>query len=87
MIEIPQPRLAIVVTGPTSGGKTALSAAIGRRYGLPIASLDSMKIYRRMDIGTAKPSPELRQELGFEMLDLREPWQPFSFAGAASSFR
>ena len=60
MIELPTPELAIVVTGPTAGGKTSLSAAIARRLELPIISLDSMKVYRRMDIGTAKPSAQLR---------------------------
>lgn len=80
MIELPTPELAIVVTGPTAGGKTSLSAAIARRLELPIISLDSMKVYRRMDIGTAKPSAQLRAEIGFEMLDLRDPWETFNVA-------
>ena len=68
----------IVVTGPTCGGKTGLSAALAREFSWPILSLDSMKVYRGMDIGSAKPSRALRDELHFELLDLRDPWERFS---------
>ncbi len=70
--------LTIVVTGPTCGGKTGLSTEIARRFGWPILSLDSMKIYRGMDIGAAKPSPLLQSELRFELIDLRDPQESFS---------
>ena len=72
--------LTIVVTGPTCGGKTGLSSELARRFGWPILSLDSMKVYRRMDIGAAKPSSALRSELHFELIDIREPWESFSAA-------
>ncbi|MGA1202467.1 MAG: tRNA (adenosine(37)-N6)-dimethylallyltransferase MiaA [Planctomycetota bacterium] len=68
----------VVVTGPTCGGKTGLSTALARATGWPILSLDAMKVYRGMDIGSAKPSAELRSELRFELLDLRDPWETFS---------
>ena len=68
----------VVVTGPTCGGKTGLASALARRFGWPILSLDAMKVYRRMDIGSAKPSEELRRELRFELIDIREPWESFS---------
>jgi tRNA dimethylallyltransferase len=78
---------ALVITGPTSGGKTGLASEIARRTGRPILSLDSMKVYRRLDIGTAKPSPMLRAELCFELIDLREPWESFSAADYLESWR
>jgi len=78
---------ALVITGPTSGGKTGLAAEIARRLDRPILSLDSMKVYRRLDIGTAKPSAELRAELRYELIDLREPWEPFSAADYLEEWR
>jgi tRNA dimethylallyltransferase len=50
-----------VVTGPTASGKTALALELAERLGLEILSMDSMAVYRQMDIGTAKPSPEERR--------------------------
>jgi len=78
---------ALVITGPTSGGKTGLAAEIARRTGGTILSLDSMKVYRRLDIGTAKPSGALRAELRFELIDLREPWESFSAADYLEAWR
>ena len=52
-----QPKL-VVITGPTASGKTALGVALARRFGGEVVSADSMQIYRGMDIGTAKPTPE-----------------------------
>ncbi len=70
--------LTFVVTGPTCGGKTGCSARLARRFGGSIWSLDSMKVYRGLDIGTAKPTRELQSELRFELLNLRDPWERFS---------
>ncbi len=50
------------------------------RIGAEIISLDSMKVYRRMDIGTAKPSSEVRAAIPHHLIDVVEPWQPFSVA-------
>ena len=55
-----QPKL-VVITGPTASGKTALGVALARRLGGEVVSADSMQIYRGMDIGTAKPTPEEMQ--------------------------
>ena len=52
-----QPKL-VVITGPTASGKTALGVALAQRLGGEVVSADSMQIYRGMDIGTAKPTPE-----------------------------
>ena len=48
----------LVICGPTASGKTALAVALAKRTGGEVVSADSMQIYRRMDIGTAKPTAE-----------------------------
>ena len=68
------------ILGCTAGGKAALGHELARRTGGQILSVDSMKIYRRMDIGTAKPSPEARAEATYHGLDLVEPGESFSVA-------
>ena len=73
--EIPQ---VLVVAGPTATGKTRLGIELARRYNGEIVSADSMQIYRRMDIGTAKASPEERAAAPHHMLDVAEPWEDYS---------
>jgi len=51
----------LVVTGPTASGKERLALAVAMQIGGEIVSADSMKVYREMDIGTAKPSPAARR--------------------------
>ncbi len=68
----------IVITGPTATGKTALSVALAKRLGGEIVSADSMQIYRRMDIGTAKVSPREAEGVPHHMVDVAEPWESFS---------
>ena len=68
----------LVVAGPTATGKTRLGIALARRYGGEIVSADSMQVYRRMDIGTAKASPRERAEAPHHMLDVAEPWESYS---------
>ena len=48
----------LVISGPTASGKTALAVELAKRYNGEVISADSMQIYRRMDIGTAKPTKE-----------------------------
>ena len=71
------PRL-ICIAGPTASGKTALSIALARELDGEIVSCDSMQVYRRMDIGTAKPTPEERAGIPHYMLDVAEPSEDFS---------
>lgn len=66
------------LTGPTASGKTAVAMALAGRLDAEIVSLDSMAIYRGMDIGTAKPRPELRQRIPHHLLDIVDPDQQFS---------
>ena len=70
----------IVIAGPTASGKTALSIALAQTFGGEIVSADSMQIYRRMDIGTAKPTLVERQGIPHHMLDVAEPDENFSVA-------
>jgi len=66
------------ILGPTACGKGAVSRELARRVGGQIVSVDSMKVYRRMDIGTAKPSPEVRAETPHHCIDVVEPSEGFS---------
>ena len=68
------------VVGPTASGKSALALAIAERYGGEIISCDSMQLYRRMDIGTAKPTAEERVRIPHHMIDVAEPTDSFSCA-------
>jgi len=68
------------IMGCTASGKGALGRELARRLGGQIISVDSMKIYRRMDIGTAKPSCEARGEIPHHCIDIVGPSEPFSVA-------
>ena len=68
----------ICIAGPTASGKTALSIALAKELDAEIISCDSMQIYRRMDIGTAKPSMEEQAGIVHHMLDVAEPDEDFS---------
>ena len=67
-----QPKL-VVITGPTASGKTALGVMLAQRLGGEVVSADSMQIYRGMDIGTAKPTPEEMQGVPHHMIDIADP--------------
>jgi len=68
------------ILGCTAVGKGAVGREIARRVGGQIVSADSMKIYRRMDIGTAKPSAKVRAEIPHRCIDVVEPAESFSVA-------
>ena len=68
----------ICIAGPTASGKTALSIALAKALDGEIVSCDSMQVYRQMDIGTAKPTPEERAGIPHHMLDVAEPTEDFS---------
>ena len=69
-----------VLTGPTASGKTALSIRLAKTHHCEIVCMDSMQIYRRMNIGTAKPTPEEMEGVPHHMLDVAEPDEAFSVA-------
>ena len=68
----------ICIAGPTASGKTALSIALAKELGGEIVSCDSMQVYKRMDIGTAKPTAEEMEGIPHHMLSVAEPWEDFS---------
>jgi len=63
----------IVLVGPTAIGKTALSLEMAERYGCEIISMDSMQVYRLMDIGTAKATREERDRVRHHLIDIVQP--------------
>ena len=71
----PAERPIVVIVGPTAGGKTRLAIDLARTLpgGGVCLSADSMQVYREMDIGTAKPTPQEQAEAPHELIDLVEP--------------
>ena len=70
----------LAVVGPTATGKTALGVALAEQFGGEIISADSMQIYKGLDIGTAKVTPEETHGIPHHAVDLLEPDQTFSVA-------
>jgi tRNA dimethylallyltransferase len=68
----------ILILGVTASGKGRAAFELARELDGEIVSVDSMKVYRRMDIGTAKPSKEARQQVRYHMIDIVEPSESFS---------
>jgi tRNA dimethylallyltransferase len=71
----------VAIVGPTASGKSAVAMAVARQLGdVELVSIDSMQVYRGMDIGTAKPTPAERAEIPHHLLDLVEPTHDFTVA-------
>src|SRR5688500_12289760 len=68
------------IIGPTASGKSDLAMALARQLGGEILSVDSLQVYRGMDVGTAKPSPQEQREVAHHLIDVVEPDQPFTAA-------
>jgi tRNA dimethylallyltransferase len=73
-------RKLIAVVGPTATGKTGLAIQLAQAIDGEIVGADSRQVYRRMDIGTAKPTPEERALAPYHLLDVADPDEPFSLA-------
>ena len=71
---------AIYLTGPTASGKTAIGVLLARRLDAEVIALDSMTLYRGMDIGTAKPTMEERGGVPHHLIDVLDPWESASVA-------
>jgi tRNA dimethylallyltransferase len=67
-----------VLAGPTASGKTALSLELAARYRIEVISADAMMVYRRLDIGTAKPTPLEREQVPHHLIDIADPNADFS---------
>lgn len=74
------PPKIVIVCGPTGVGKTAFAIELAKRFGGEIVGADSMQIYRRMDIGTAKPTAEEKAAVPHHMVDIIAPDEPFDAA-------
>ena len=74
------PPKILVVSGPTASGKTALAVELALAHSGEVVSADSMQIYRRMDIGTAKPTRAEMRGVPHHMLDVADPGEDFSVA-------
>ena len=68
----------ICVAGPTASGKTALAVELAKEFNGEVVSCDSMYVYKRMNIGTAKPTTEEMDGIVHHMIDVAEPWEDFS---------
>lgn len=66
-----------ILTGPTAVGKSDFSIEFAKRTGAEIVSVDSMQLYRRMDIGTSKVDPESRKKVPHHMIDVLDPGEEF----------
>ncbi|MBF0621052.1 MAG: tRNA (adenosine(37)-N6)-dimethylallyltransferase MiaA [Magnetococcales bacterium] len=70
----------IFIMGPTASGKSGLALSLAQHFPFEIVNADSIQVYRRMDIGSAKPSPEEQAQVPHHLLDVVEPDDPFSAA-------
>ncbi len=71
---------AIFLMGPTASGKTALAIALRQRLPVDVISVDSALVYRGLDIGSAKPSLEEQAQAPHQLIDIRDPAEPYSAA-------
>jgi tRNA dimethylallyltransferase len=82
---VPRP---VALVGTTASGKSALALDLARRDPtIEIVSVDSMQVYRGMDIGTAKPTPPERAEVPHHLIDIADPWDEFTVAWFAAEAR
>jgi tRNA dimethylallyltransferase len=78
----------VAVVGATASGKSALALAMARAdASIELVSVDSMQVYRRMDIGTAKPTPAERAEVPHHLIDVIDPWEEFTVTAFAERAR
>ncbi len=73
-------RTVLALIGPTAVGKTEIAIEIARRLPISLISLDSVMVYRDMDIGTAKPSREILREYPHALVNIRDPSETYSAA-------
>ena len=78
---------ALALMGPTAAGKTALALDWAERFDGEIVSVDSALVYRGLDIGAAKPDADERARAPHHLIDIRDPWLPYSAAEFARDAR
>ena len=77
----------IILCGPTAAGKTSAAICLARIFNIHIVNADSMQVYRYMDIGTAKPTPEEQRQVPHHLIDIVNPDEPFDAAQYAKQAR
>ena len=78
----------VALVGTTASGKSDLALAVARRWrDVEIVSVDSMCVYRSMDLATAKPEPAVRAEVPHHLIDLVDPWEPFTVSDFQAAAR
>ncbi|MEZ5651811.1 MAG: tRNA (adenosine(37)-N6)-dimethylallyltransferase MiaA [Burkholderiaceae bacterium] len=77
----------ILLLGPTASGKSAIAMALAERFEIEIISVDSGQIYRRLDLGSAKPAAEERARVPHHLIDIIDPWDSYSAARFAADAR
>ncbi len=77
---LPAPFPLVAVVGPTASGKTQVAIRLAGRINAEIISMDSIQVYRGLDIGSAKPSPEELEAAVHHLIDIREPFEPLDAA-------
>jgi tRNA dimethylallyltransferase len=70
--------MALVITGPTASGKSALAYELANWFPVEVINLDSAQVYQGLDIGTAKPTLTIQNQVPHHLLDIREPTQPYT---------
>lgn len=83
----PFPAQCVYLSGPTASGKTAVGVELARLIGGEIVAMDSMTLYRGMDVGTAKPTADEREAVPHHLLDILDPHEDFSQAEYAVAAR
>ncbi len=84
----PPRRVHLAIVGSTASGKSALALDLAREdRSFEIVSVDSMQVYRGMDVGTAKPTPAERADVPHHLLDVADPWEEFTLARFAELAR
>jgi tRNA dimethylallyltransferase len=76
----PRPGPVLALVGPTAAGKTEVALGVAERLDAEVISADAMLVYRGMDIGTAKPTPEEQERVPHHLVDLVDPGEEFSVA-------
>src|SRR5262245_23045159 len=77
---LPLTRPAWVLTGPTGSGKSEFALRLAEVHGAEIVAMDSMTLYRGMDVGTAKPTAEERRRVPHHLIDALDPWESANVA-------
>lgn len=76
----PEIKPVATIVGPTASGKTALALALAEHYSLEVISADSMQVYRRLDVGTAKPTTRERAIVPHHLIDVADPHEKYDLA-------